>query len=148
MRDLKRHISVCPDATKHVQVGYLDTVVEGVEVSRQDLGSGQYRWTITFLDEGDDFDLEVSDNELLASDESTLSIGDDQGQLEKVWLDVRGGRIWRRLSFENRIRRDRHMNPRIRARSYSFTVSSPAKGRYKVLGVAENPSNAHSTAAV
>lgn len=38
-------------------MGYLDTVAEGVEVSRQDLGSGQYRWTITFLDEGDDFDL-------------------------------------------------------------------------------------------
>lgn len=28
-----------------------------MEVSRQDLGRGQYRWTITFLDEGDDFGL-------------------------------------------------------------------------------------------
>lgn len=39
------------------QVDFLDTVADGVEVSRQDLGGGQYRWTITFLDEGDDFDL-------------------------------------------------------------------------------------------
>lgn len=45
---------------------YLDTVTEGVQVSRQELGSGQYRWTVTFLDEGDDFELEdiVSRNHL------------------------------------------------------------------------------------
>lgn len=41
-----------------VQMDYLDTVTEGVQVSRQELGSGQYRWTVTFLDEGDDFELE------------------------------------------------------------------------------------------
>lgn len=33
-------------------------MTEGVQVSRQELGSGQYRWTVTFLDEGDDFELE------------------------------------------------------------------------------------------
>lgn len=44
------------------QLGFLDSVTEGVEVSRQDLGGGQYRWTITFLDEGDDFDLQAESN--------------------------------------------------------------------------------------
>lgn len=41
-----------------VQMDFLDTVTEGVQVSRQELGSGQYRWTVTFLDDGDDFELE------------------------------------------------------------------------------------------
>lgn len=59
---------------KYLQIDYLDTVVEGVEVNRQDLGSEHYRWTITFLDEGDDFDLAVSENQL-----STSSGGDSTG---------------------------------------------------------------------
>lgn len=52
-----------------LQIDYLDTVIEGVQVSRQELGSGQYRWTVTFLDEGDDFELEdvVSRNHLNTS---------------------------------------------------------------------------------
>lgn len=41
-----------------IKMDYLDMVTEGVQVSRQELGSGQYRWTVTFLDEGDDFELE------------------------------------------------------------------------------------------
>lgn len=42
----------------HKQLDHLDTIDVGVDVSRQGLGSGQYRWTVTFLDEGDDFELE------------------------------------------------------------------------------------------
>lgn len=47
-----------PRAYPVLQMDYLDTVTEGVQVSRQELGSGQYRWTVTFLDNGDDFELE------------------------------------------------------------------------------------------
>lgn len=42
----------------YFQIDFLDTIAEGVQVTRQGLGSGQYRWTVTFLDEGDDFELE------------------------------------------------------------------------------------------
>lgn len=55
------------DSLTLLQINYLDTVTEGVDVSRQELGSAgskHYRWTITFLDEGDDFHLEWSDNQL------------------------------------------------------------------------------------
>lgn len=53
------------------QLGFLDTVTDGVEVSRQDLGRGQYRWTITFLDEGDDFDL-VPQHEYVSTDPNNI----------------------------------------------------------------------------
>lgn len=55
---------------------FLDTISEGVQVSRQELGSGQYRWTVTFLDAGDDFELEdvVSRNSLNASTGATTEI--------------------------------------------------------------------------
>lgn len=55
---------------------FLDTISEGVQVSRQELGSGQYRWTVTFLDAGDDFELEdvVSRNYLNASTGASTEI--------------------------------------------------------------------------
>ena len=65
-----------------LQIEYLDTVTEGVEVSRQELGSvgsNHYRWTITFLDEGDDFDLEWSNKQL-----STDGATDDDIIISKV----------------------------------------------------------------
>lgn len=54
---------------RSLQIDYLDSVTDGVQVSRQELGSGQFRWTVTFLDEGDDFELEdpVSRNYLNSS---------------------------------------------------------------------------------
>lgn len=58
------------------QLEYLDTIDMGVEVSRQGLESGQYRWTITFLDQGDDFELEdmVSRNFLNDSSGATPKV--------------------------------------------------------------------------
>lgn len=58
------------------QLEFLDNIDEGVEVTRQALGSGQYRWTVTFLDEGDDFELEdvVSRNFLNDSSTSTPEV--------------------------------------------------------------------------
>ena len=55
---------------------FLDTISDGVQVSRQELGSGQYRWMVTFLDEGDDFELEdvVSRNSLNASTGASTAI--------------------------------------------------------------------------
>lgn len=54
-----------------LQIGYLDSVVEGVQVSRQEMGGGQYRWTITFLDEGDDFELAAPVTTLATASGST-----------------------------------------------------------------------------
>lgn len=45
-------------ALLRLQLEYLDTLDDGVGVSRQALGSGQFRWTVTFMDAGDDFELE------------------------------------------------------------------------------------------
>lgn len=57
------------------QMGYLDTVTQGVEVSRQDLDGYQYRWTVTFLDEGDDFDLVLDTNALSgAVDDAAITV--------------------------------------------------------------------------
>lgn len=86
---MNHHIFACPGSTKRLQIDYLDTVVEGVEVSRQDLGdsgSGFYRWTITFLDEGDDFDLAVppsSGNQL-----STTEGGRADGSTAVVNIEI------------------------------------------------------------
>lgn len=59
-----------------LQMDFLDTISEGVQVSRQELGLGQYRWTVTFLDAGDDFELEdvVSRNSLNASTGASTEI--------------------------------------------------------------------------
>lgn len=41
-------------------------------MSRQDLSRGQYRWTITFLDEGDDFDLQAEAPDYLSIDTGSV----------------------------------------------------------------------------
>lgn len=58
------------------QLDYLDTITAGVDVTRQYLGSGQYRWAVTFMDRGDDFDIEspISRNYLNDSSGTTPSV--------------------------------------------------------------------------
>jgi len=52
----------------------LDTLTEGVEVSRRDLGKGKYIWSITFLDtdDADDFELSVAHSNLTSNSSSIV----------------------------------------------------------------------------
>jgi len=46
----------------------LTTLKNGVDVSRRDTGQGTYAWTVTFLDDGDDFSVQIPASNFYSAD--------------------------------------------------------------------------------